>query len=183
MRMNADQEHPVDDGGVRVTKGKQNTALLDAIKVAMEAEKKAAAAYGDAATQTANPLGKRLFNKLVEFENYHYQKLSDLLASLVKEDAYIEYVFQAPSGLAPGEVEGIPEANKMSMMKIITMAQGIEQKAEQRYADLAGQTSDPQGKAMFEQLAQEEAAHYRLLRDVYWNLNDQGTWSWPQDLR
>ena len=166
-----------------MTKEKQNAALLDAIKIAMEAEKKAAAAYSDAATQTANPLGKRLFNKLVEFENHHYQKLSDLLASLVDEDKFIEYVFQAPSIPAPGEVEGIAEANKMSMMKIVTMAQGIEQQAEQRYADLAEQTTDPQGKAMFEQLAQEEAAHYRLLRDVYWNLNDQGTWAWPQELR
>ena len=36
---------------------------------------------------------------------------------------------------------------------------------------------------MFEQLAKEEAAHYRLLRTVYWNLNDRGTWSWPQELR
>ena len=166
-----------------MTEAEHNLALWDAIKIAMEAEKKAAAAYGDAATQTASPLGKRLFNKLTEFENYHYQKLSDLLASLVEEDEFIEYVFQAPSIPAPGEVEGIAEANKMSMMKIITMAQGIEQKAEQRYADLAGQTSDPKGKAMFEQLAQEEAAHYRLLRTVYWNLNDQGTWAWPQDLK
>jgi len=154
--------------------------LLDAIRMAMEAEKKAAAAYRDAATQTDNPLGKRLFTKLVEFETYHYQKLSDLLASLVEQDTFIDYVFQAPSIPAPGEVQGIPEANKMSMMRIVTMAQGIEQQAEQRYADLAKQTADPQGKAMFEQLAREEAGHYRLLRDVYWNLNDQGTWSWPQ---
>jgi rubrerythrin len=149
----------------------------------MEAEKKAAAAYSDAATQTANPLGKKLFNKLVEFEHYHYQKLSDLLASLVEEDQFIEYVYQPSLIPAPGEVEGIPEANKMSMMKIVKMAQGIEQKAEQRYADLAEQTADPQGKAMFEQLAREEADHYHLLRNVYWNLNDQSTWAWPQDLR
>ena len=165
-----------------MTMASKDSALLDAIKIAMEAEKKAAAAYGDAAAQTNNPLGKKLFNKLTEFENYHYQKLSDLLASLVDEGTFIEYVFQATSVPAPGEVEGIPEANKMSMMKIVTMAQGIEQKAEQRYADLAEQTADPAGKAMFEQLAKEEAAHYRLLRTVYWNLNDQGTWAWPNEL-
>jgi rubrerythrin len=165
-----------------MAEGNKDVALLDAIKIAMEAEKKAAAAYGDAAEQTNNPLGKRLFIKLAEFENYHYQKLSDLLASLVDEGTFIAYVFQASSIPAPGEVDAIPEANKMSMMKIVTMAQGIEQKAEQRYADLAAQTADPNGKAMFEQLAREEAAHYRLLRDVYWNLNDQGTWAWPQHL-
>jgi rubrerythrin len=166
-----------------MTKTKPNAALLDAIKIAMEAEKKAATAYNDAASQTNNPLGKRLFDKLTEFENYHYQKLSDLLASLVDEGTFIEYVFQESSAPAPSEVAGIPEANKMSMMKIVTMAQGIEQKAEQRYIDLAGQTADPTGKAMFEQLAKEEAEHYHLLRTVYWNLNDHGTWAWPQDLK
>ena len=166
-----------------MTTSQKSSALLEAIKIAMEAEKKAEAAYSDAAGQTANPLGKRLFGKLAEFEHYHYQKLSDLLASLVDEDRFIEYTAQALSVSAPGEVAPIPEANKMSMMNIVKMAQGIEQKAEQRYAALAEQTGDPTGRAMFEQLAQEEAAHYRLLLGVYWNLNDQGTWAWPQNLR
>jgi rubrerythrin len=157
--------------------------IIEAVKIAMEAEKKAAAAYRDAEAQTSNPLGKRLFKRLTEFETYHYQKLGDLLASLVSEQQFIEYAGQEPSLPAPGEVERIPEANKMSMMKIVTMAQGIEQKAEQRYADLAKQTNDLTGKQMFKQLAKEEAFHYRLLRDVYWNLNDQGTWSWPESLR
>jgi rubrerythrin len=166
-----------------MTTAKTSLALLDAIKIAMEAEKKAATAYREAAAQTINPLGKRLFDKLTEFEEYHYQKLSDLLESLVDEAQFIEYTAQETAVSAPGEVERIPEANKMSMMKIVTMAQGIEKKAEQRYTDLAGQIADPSGKAMFEQLAQEEAAHYRLLRDVYWNLNDQSTWSWPENLK
>jgi rubrerythrin len=161
----------------------QSLMLLDAVKIAMEAERKAAAAYQEAAAQTANPLGKRLFNKLTEFENYHYQKLSDLLESLLSRDEFIEYVAQEPAVPTEGEVPRVPEANKMSMMKIIRMAQGIERKAEQKYAELAKQTADPAGKKMFDQLAKEENGHYRLLREVYWNLNDQGTWSWPQNLK
>jgi rubrerythrin len=161
----------------------RNLALLNAIRTAMEAEKKAAAAYKDAASQTANPLGKRLFDKLTEFENHHYRKLSDLLESLLSKDEFIDYVAHEPAIPTDGEVPSVPEANKMSMMKIVSMAQGIELRAEQKYGELAEQTADPAGKQMFEQLAKEEKGHYHLLRDVYWNLNDQGTWSWPQALR
>lgn len=158
-----------------------NQALVDAIKLAMEAEKKAAALYADAGTRTENPLAKRLFNKLTEFESYHYKKLSDLVRSLTDSQTFIEYTAQSLPGAAEGEVDEIPEPNKMSMMSIIAMGQEVELGARQKYTDLAAQSDDPDGKAMFEQLAQEEDAHYRLLRNVYWNLNDRGVWSWPKD--
>ena len=58
------------------------------------------------------------------------------------------------------------------------MAQNVEQQAGKKYAALAEQTSDSDGKAMFEQLAQEEQNHLRLLTKVYWNFNG-GVWAWP----
>ena len=88
-----------------MTTANKDLALLDAIKIAMEAEKKAAEAYNDAAAQTSNPLGKRLFSKLTEFEHYHYQKLSDLLALLVDEKRFIEYVTQETAVSAQSEVD------------------------------------------------------------------------------
>jgi rubrerythrin len=157
----------------------QDLDLADAIQIAMEAEQKAAALYGDAAQKTSNPLGQRLFKRLAEFERHHYEKLLALQESLREQGAFIEYEGKELSLPAPGEVESIPEPHKMSMMKIVTMAQEVERKAEERYVALAEQTTDPTGQAMFKQLAEEEQAHFRLLRDVYWNLNDHGTWSWP----
>jgi rubrerythrin len=156
----------------------QDLNLADTIRIAMEAEQKAAALYGDAAQKTSNPLGQRLFNRLAEFERHHYDKLLALQESLREQGAFTEYEGEELSLPAPGEVEGIPEPHKMSMMKIVTMAQEVERKAEERYVALAGQTTDPTGQAMFKRLAEEEQAHFRLLRDVYWNLNDHGTWSW-----
>lgn len=159
--------------------------LIDAIQMAMQAEKQAADLYHNAVSQTANPLGKRLFNQLAEFERHHYKKLEELAASLQKQGKFIAYE-SSPPFLAQSEVsvpEGataIPEANKMSMMQIIKMAQDAEVKAKNKYNDLAAQTTNPVGRKMFEQLAQEEEAHYRLLRDVYWNLNERGTWVWPK---
>jgi len=157
----------------------QELSLSDAIQIAMEAEKKAAALYTDAVDQTSNPLGKRLFKKLAEMEQYHYDKLLDLATSLEEKGVFINYEAQVLPFSAEGEGKSLPEPQKMSMMKIITVAQEIEQQAETKYAQLATQTADPDGKAMFEQLAKEEHDHYRLLSQVYWNLNNHGVWSWP----
>lgn len=158
----------------------QELTLSSAIKVAMEAERKAATLYGDAAQKTANPLGRRLFNRLAEFERHHYDKLVELQNSLREQGVFIKYEGKELSIPAPGEVDSIAAPNKMSMMKIITMAQDIELQAGARYTALARQTTDPSGQAMFERLAAEEQAHYRLLRDVYWNLNDRGVWAWAE---
>ena len=158
----------------------QDLNLSDAIKLAKEAEQKAAALYGDAATKTPNPLAQKLFQRLAEFEQHHYDKLVALETSLRERGAFIAYEGEELSLPAPGEVSGIPEPNKMSMMQIITMAQEVERKAETRYNELAARTTDPAGQAMFKRLAEEELDHYHLLRNVYWNLNDHGTWSWSK---
>jgi rubrerythrin len=60
----------------------ENLSLLDALQIAKAAERKAAQLYADAAQQTANPLGRELFEKLAEFEHNHYLILSDAYWSL-----------------------------------------------------------------------------------------------------
>jgi rubrerythrin len=155
----------------------QDFDLVDAIQIAMEAEQKAAAFYADAAHKTANPMGQSLFEQLAEFERYHYQKLADLTKSLQDKGAFFGYegrVLISP----PHEIKSAEEPNKMSMIKIINLAIDTEREAENRYVALAKQTVDPDGRAMFNKLAQEEHNHYRVLGDVYWNLNNRGTWNW-----
>jgi len=158
----------------------QDLNLLDAIQIAMEAEQKAAAFYAEAAQETANPLGRRLLEQLAEFERHHYSKLATLEESLRDEGAFIGYEGKELSFPAPGEVENIEEANKKSAMGIITAALNVEQEAEKRYAALAEQTSDPDGRSMFKRLAEEEHTHYRILRDAYWSLNNRGVWTWSE---
>jgi rubrerythrin len=155
----------------------QDLSLVDAIQIAMEAEQKAAAFYADGAQKTGNPAGKSLFEQLAEFERYHYQKLSELKQSLRDRGTFIEY--EGRKLLPPAhEVQATEDPSKMSMMSIITVAIETEREAENRYVALAGQTVDPEGRAMFDKLAKEEHNHYRVLGEVYWNLNNRGTWNW-----
>jgi rubrerythrin len=65
-------------------------------------------------------------------------------------------------------------------MTIIVQAMDLEKQAEKAYADLAGQTTDPQGIKMFIRLSEEEHNHHRILLDTYWSLNNLGTWTWSR---
>ena len=95
--------------------------LLDAIQMAMEAEQKAAAFYDNASQKVASPLGQELLEQLAEFERYHYAKLDDLARSLREEGTFIDYEGKELSLSVPAEVKG-KEANKMSVLEIITLA-------------------------------------------------------------
>jgi rubrerythrin len=154
--------------------------LQDALQIAKAAEQKAADLYADAAQQTPNPLAQELFNKLAEFEHHHYDRLVDLEESLRAKGAFIDYEGREMEFSTSGEVKSIEEPDRKSAMAIITMAIDIEQEAETRYAELADQTSDPDGRSMFEQLAEEEHNHYRILSEAYWSLNDRGVWRVPE---
>jgi rubrerythrin len=152
---------------------------MDAIKIAMEAEKQAAAFYANAAQKTET-LGRGLLEQLAEFERHHYAILAKLEQSLRDQGAFIGYEGRELTMPAPGEVQRTAEPDKMSMMGIITTALEIEKEAEKRYNDLAEQTSDPAGQSMFTRLAHEENKHHKILKKAYVSLNDRGVWAWPE---
>lgn len=156
----------------------QELTLLDAIQIGMKAEEEAAAAYADAAQRAGNSLGRQLFEQLAEFERHHYRKLEALEESLRKRGAFIAYEGYEMKLPVHREVKGFEEPNRMSLMGIITAAMEFERKARERYTTLAGQVSDPDGKAMFQRLAAEEDGHHRILERAYWSLNDRGVWDW-----
>jgi rubrerythrin len=156
-----------------------NLSLLDALEVAMAAEKKAAAFYANAAQKAANPAGKQLFEELADFERYHYASLAELDRSLRDKGAYVEYTGRELDLPARSEVGG-EEVHAQTLAEIITLALNAEQEARDRYAALAKQTPDAEGKAMFERLAAEEQVHYRILNDEYYHLNNEGTWVWAE---
>ncbi len=153
--------------------------ILEAIQVAKQAEQKAEAYYADAAQKTKHPVGKQLLEKLAEFEHHHYDKLVELEESLERDGAFIEYEGMELRFDAPSEVRVAEDASAKTAMGVITLALDVEQQAEKRYLSLAEQTTNARGHLMFERLAEEEHEHYRILRNVYWNLNNRGIWAWP----
>jgi rubrerythrin len=155
-------------------------SLLDAIRVVKENERIASASYADAAQRISNPIGKKLFEQLAEFERFHYDQLTALEISLEEKGDYINYEgkeFPIPPIF---EIKAAQEPNTKSVMTILRAAMDLERQAEETYADLAVQTTDPLGHEMFSSLSEEEHQHYRLLLNAYWTLNNLGTWRWSR---
>ncbi|MGD2147141.1 MAG: ferritin family protein, partial [Anaerolineae bacterium] len=160
----------------RSTMDKNNLNFLDAIRIAMEAEGKAAMFYKEAAGKTPNPVGRKLLEQLSDFERHHHSQLQALEESLCDDGACIMYAGRELDFDVPEEVEGIKEADKMSAMGIIDAAIEIKRQAEKRYTALSEETNDPNGQAMFRRLAEEELANRHILQEAYWSVNNRGEW-------
>lgn len=159
----------------------QDWRLPDAIRLAKEAEQKAEDYYASAARRTVNPYGHRLLQQLASFEHQHFELLSDLEQSLAAQGAIPHYEPAPSIGPAPSEVRSAPEETPKSAMGILTMALEIEERAEERYHELAAHTENPDVGALFTRLANEEHQHYRILRNAYRSLNKYGIWNWSAD--
>jgi rubrerythrin len=147
-----------------------NLSLVDAIRLAKEAEQKAASLYRAAAGEATNPLVRRLFEQLAEFEVVHYEKLLELERSLREQGTFIDYEGKELSAPAEGGVARIEGAQKTSAAKVLNQSMHYETEAEKRYTALAKRTTDPRGKSMFERLAEEEHQHYLVLQSVYYDV-------------
>ena len=156
----------------------QNVDMLGAIELAMEAEHKAHIFYKDGAEKSEHPQGKDLFLQLADFERSHYEHLKKLYESLSSSGNYINYAgtsFSKSKVEVKGEIEGEPKKNEV--LEILNLAIEAEREAQQRYEDLAGQTTDTSGQEMFKKLSEEERLHLRILNDEFFNLANKGAWS------
>jgi rubrerythrin len=158
--------------------------LEEALDIAMEAELKAQAFYAHAAVEIQDPQGRDLLGRMAAFEQYHYQKLSDLARSLQEDGQFIAYetrtVEQFAPTIASGEAAGTQIEDLGDTAGILGKAIENEKIAGERYRALAEETDDPDGQDMFRKLANEEMIHQRILEDEFFSISNQGTWGWSR---
>jgi rubrerythrin len=161
-----------------------NLNVIDAIKIAMEAEEKARQFYLAAKEKVSDADAQNLLAQLAAFEGHHYDKLLALFGSLQADEGFIAYT--PPQIALPAISRGLEggrtteESNLESVVEILGTAIDAEKSARSRYKALAEQTTDPDGQAMFRQLAEEEHTHYRILSDELYNLSNRGLWVWAE---
>lgn len=152
---------------------------IEAIKVAIEAEKNASQAYSKAAKKTKNPKGRDMFQQLSEFEMNHYQKLKNLVKSLEEKGEWILYGGTSlKKKMIPLKADKPKGGEQLTDMDALKIAIREEKKAQSYYRSMAELTKDPQGKDMYKRLANEEALHEKILNDQYYSLHNTGIWSW-----
>jgi rubrerythrin len=170
----------------------QELGLEEALDIAMDAELKASAFYAQAAVEVQDQQGRDLLGRLAAFEQYHYEKLSELYRSLNAEGQFIEYeaqrmsVFEPAVGsteeqgtlVAGGEAAGSRVRDLEATANILSMAIENEKKAGERYRALEEATSDSTGQDMFRKLANEERMHQRILEDEFFSISNKGVWGW-----
>ncbi|MEJ2733625.1 MAG: ferritin family protein [Anaerolineae bacterium] len=160
----------------------QELGLEEALDIAMEAELKAQAFYAQAAVEVQDPNGRDLLGRLAAFEQYHYQKLSELAKSLQEDGQFIEYEARTMAQFMPvigrGETAGTYLDELEDVPSILGKAIENEKIAGERYRVLAEETADPNGQDMFRRLANEERTHQRILEDEFFSLSNQGVWGW-----
>jgi len=160
----------------------EKLGLEEALDIALEAELKAQAFYAQAAIEVQDPQGRDLLSRLAAFEQYHYQKLSELSDSLRHKGAFIEYETRTVAQFDPlrdgGEAGGTLLEALKDEAAILGKAIENEKIAGERYRALAAETADPTGQAMFKDLANEEQMHQRILEDEFFSLSNKGVWGW-----
>ena len=156
--------------------------LEEALDIAMNAELKAQAFYAQAAAQVQDPRGRDLLGRLAAFEQYHYQKLSELAHSLRAGEGFIGYEAWVMEDVQPfrdaGKAADIEVGELGGEVEILTLAINNKKAAHTQYRTLAEQTDDASGRAMFDRLAYEEEMHRRILEDEFFVLSNRGTWAW-----
>jgi len=149
----------------------------EALSLAIKREKEAHRYYSDAATKTSNESGKKMFSWLASEEKGHIQILEEQWEKVKKdgtwlsEEGYCEYgdishpiecTEFPPASEVKGKLsEDAPE------LDILKQAIAAERQATSFYTDLAKNTSDPNGRAMFEKLSKVEQGHLELLEEEY----------------
>ncbi|MGD2104768.1 MAG: ferritin family protein [Anaerolineae bacterium] len=157
---------------------KARGALLMAIRI----EQNGYRFYRRAAEETSDPNAKQMFEGLAQDEVAHESILRTRLKALEREGAWKTVGEEEwPDEGVRGQAEtvfssGRPEDevhDYTSDLSAVRMAFLIEKNAVEFYSKAARETSDPVGKEMYQDLADWEKRHQRMLEREYKFLSDR----------
>jgi rubrerythrin len=166
-----------------------NTAL-SALNQAIELEVKGQRFYLKAAECTTNPKGAEMFRSLADDEVIHERILRRQLDALTQGEGWVKSSLLLPEGVdeVTADLTALifPEGEKVceetlrpdeSDRDALLFALQIENESFNLYREMAQTTEDPNGKRMYEYLAQTERGHFELLMLNYEHLSTTGSWA------
>jgi rubrerythrin len=159
-----------------------STQVLDAIKGAIQLEIEGRAFFDHAAEQTAQQLGKKMFQKLSRDEVQHLKTFGELFTTVIGNEEWKRFVSEKERSKSP-----LIEELKARMVKkekeerageteAIRIGMELERKAIDFFTDAAHKAGDAKAKDIFLKIADEERLHYDLLQAQYDSVNNSGFW-------
>jgi rubrerythrin len=170
-----------------------NNAALAALNQAIGLEVKGQRFYLKAAECTTSPKGTEMFRSLADDEVIHERILRRQLDALTQGEGWVPVLSMVeglPQGV--GEVTAdfaaliFPDSEKVceeavrpdgSDLDALLFALQIENESFELYRELAQATEDPNGKRMYEYLANAERGHFEQLMLNYEHLSTVGSWA------
>jgi rubrerythrin len=149
---------------------------LGALRMAIRVEQNGYRFYRRAAEETDDPRGKALFSRLAEEEVAHESILRARLDALERERTWTAVSDEEWPDEGPfAEGEPIFSRQRLdedvhdytSELSALRMAYLIEKNAVAFYTKAARQTDDPVGRGMYQDLADWEKTHQRILEQEY----------------
>ena len=148
------------------------------LEEALDSELKAKEFYLNAHNKAKSKSGKQLFKELAEFEQNHYDRVKEIIEDQTGGKILNESKIKSKNIQIKPEIEGEFEPNKDEIVTVINLAIDAEIKAQERYTKIAKLMSDEESKKIFQNLAQDERNHQRILEDEFYHLSNKGTIIW-----
>ena len=162
-----------------------NNAAMEALKKALELEKRGQEFYAQAAARTVDPKGKEMFSSLADDEVMHAEVIQRQVDALAKGKGWIvpeafeivEADLESP--LFPGSKVDLEKAVQpdASDLDALLFALKIENDSFNLYTEQAKVATDPNAKYLYEYLVAAERTHFNLLMLNYESLSSAGSFA------
>ena len=140
-----------------------------ALKMAIQREKRAHEFYLNAAENTIESTGKRMFKWLANQEDMHSVALEKQLKAQLDKRSWLEWkeeeepvLYNEFPEISEASGEYSPTTDEISALE---MAIEAEKKAVEYYQNNRDYTEDPEAKKMFAWFAEHEEGHRRLMEE------------------
>lgn len=145
----------------------------ETIKLAIAGEIEAQEFYLNVSKRIKNDYLKEIFYSFHEEEKQHEVLLTDLLEKGKIEDS----TFDGSTDYEVAETIELPAVDdKMDLKDAIGLAVKSEEQAMKKYQGLASECTDPELKAVFENLADMERDHKAKMEDAFVNVAYPEVW-------
>ncbi len=164
--------------------GEEKGTALRALEKAIQIEEDGYQFYMRAVERTTDAKGQEMFSHLADAEVDHLRIVQKQYDSLKGGEGWLPLV-EAPSEPLDMESPLFPKGKEAlekmvrhddSDLDALLLALGFEQDSYELYRQGYAQTEDPQGKAMYEYLAEMEKGHFEMLMLNYEYLSRTGSW-------
>lgn len=152
--------------------------INDLLKDALNSEIKAKEFYENASEKAQSQAGKKFFKEMADFEQNHYTRVKKVIESLDQGIKIEGQETQSDSPSVRSEVEGEFEPNKDEIVNVINLAIEAEKNAQERYRTIAGLLTSEEEINIFNDLANEERNHQKMLEDQFYHISNKGTIIW-----